>query len=102
MKSKKASFAELINTPTPILVDFYADWCAPCKMLTPTIQQLASVYKQKLKVIKINTEKNNALSAKYNIQSIPTLMLFKNGQSVWRQSGVIPYSVLEQEIKKHI
>ena len=83
--NKPKSFHQYINESKPVLVDFYADWCGPCKVI----------------VLKINVDKNAKVSAKYQIQSIPTLILFKNGQIKWRQSGVVPVKQLEQIISTY-
>jgi len=98
LKSIK-SFHELIeNEEKPVLVDFYADWCGPCKMVSPVIKQIAGEYKDKLITIKIDTDKKPAISAKYNITSIPTIMMFYRGQSVMRLQGAQPYEVIKQNI----
>jgi thioredoxin 1 len=93
------SFEELIKThDKPILVDFWAEWCGPCKTLAPTIKQIASDFKGKLTVIKVNVDEKPQLSAEYRIQGIPTLMLFDKGQITWRISGALPYDQLKQEL----
>jgi len=86
-----ANFNELIHDTKPVLVDFYADWCQPCKMVTPILQKVKHEMGEKVRIVKINVDNNQAISAKYNIRSIPTLMLFKNGQMVFNQAGVISY-----------
>ena len=95
----KPSFAELINSTIPVLVDFHADWCGPCKMLAPTVKQVAGEYREQLKVIKIDVDKNQQLSVKYAIRGVPTLILFKEGKILWQQSGVMSYSDLVNRIK---
>lgn len=84
-----ASFMEIINGDRPVLIDFHADWCGPCKMLSPIIQQVAKDLDGKVRVIKIDVDKNVALADKFQIRGVPTMMLFKDGKSVWRQSGVL-------------
>jgi len=84
-----ASFTEIINGDRPVLIDFHADWCGPCKMLSPIIQQVAKDLDGKVRVIKIDVDKNVALADKFQIRGVPTMMLFKDGKSVWRQSGVL-------------
>lgn len=83
------NFNEIINQETPVLVDFYADWCAPCKMMPPILKQLKDNLGDKIRIIKIDSEKNPALSQKYQIRSIPTLILFKKGEAAWQHSGVL-------------
>ena len=84
----KASFDELINQEKPVLVDFYADWCGPCKMQAPILQDVVGEIDGKARIIKIDVDKNPDVAVKYQVRGIPTLILFKNGQPVWRQSGV--------------
>jgi thioredoxin 1 len=95
----KQTFSELINGDTPVLIDFYADWCGPCKMMSPVIEEVAKDMGDKLKVIKIDTDKNQAVSMKYGIQGIPTFMLFKNGKILWRASGAMPKHELTKALK---
>ncbi|WKK75655.2 thioredoxin [Marivirga salinae] len=92
-----ASFGDLIKSETPVLVDFYADWCGPCKMMAPYLEEVAQKMKGKVKVIKVDVDKNQQASAKYQVQSIPTLILFQNGQIKWRQAGVVdPNTIMSQ------
>jgi len=81
------TFADLINSETPVLVDFYADWCGPCKMMAPELEKFAETMKGKVKVIKVDVDKNQSAAMQYRIQGIPTLVLFKKGEIKWRQSG---------------
>ena len=98
----KAKFSNLIKGQTPVLVDFYADWCQPCKVLSPTIQKVANQLDGQVKVIKINVDRNREVSTRYNIRSIPTLVLFNEGKVVWRQSGVLNEGQLLSSIKPHL
>ncbi|PRY14291.1 thioredoxin [Pontibacter ummariensis] len=99
----KKSFQELINSPgMPVLVDFYADWCGPCKTMNPIVQQVASQYNGKLKVIKINVDNNQAAAAQYRVQGVPTFILFHQGQQVWRQAGAVPAHQLSQVIQQYV
>ena len=92
-----STFNNLINGNTPVLVDFYADWCGPCKMMAPYLEEVASKMKGKVKVIKVDVDKNQAVSAKFQVQSIPTLILFKEGHIKWRQAGVVdPQTIMSQ------
>lgn len=93
-----AQFKDIINENKPVLVDFYADWCHPCKMVTPILQNVKMDLGDQVKIIKINVDNNPEISAKYGIRSIPTLMLFKNGQLKFNQAGVLP----AEEIKRII
>jgi thioredoxin 1 len=93
-----ASFSELINGETPVLVDFYADWCGPCKMMAPYLEQVADEMKGQVKVIKVDVDRNQQAAAHFKVQSIPTLMLFHKGEIKWRQAGVVPPQVIKQQI----
>lgn len=98
-KIMTGNFKKIISSGTPVLVDFYADWCQPCKVQSPVIHELAEEYKEKVRFIKINVDKNQAISEQYMVQSIPTLIIFKNGQAKWRQAGVTPKNVLKNVIE---
>ncbi len=97
----KKSFSDYIKEDKPVLVDFYADWCGPCKVMHPILEELKKKLNDEVTVLKINVDKNARVAAKYQIQSIPTLILFKKGQIKWRQSGVVPSKQLEQIILQH-
>jgi thioredoxin 1 len=97
-----SKFSELLKTPEPVLVDFSAEWCGPCKQLKPILEQLKSKIGDSAKIIKIDVDKNKSLSVQFQIRSVPTLILFKDGKSVWRQSGVVPVHTLEGIIKQYV
>lgn len=103
MSTMPKSFEELIHTSNlPVLVDFYADWCGPCKMVSPTIEKLSKEFKGSLITVKINTEKRQSIAARYGIQSIPTIMLFHKGAQLMRLQGAYPYEALRAELIKNL
>jgi thioredoxin 1 len=95
------TFSELINRDEPVLVDFYADWCAPCKAMKPILNDVKNQMGEQISIFKIDVDKNQGLSDQFGIRSIPTLILFKNGEPVWRKSGMASSVELQQEISKH-
>ncbi|MBK6338633.1 MAG: thioredoxin [Bacteroidetes bacterium] len=97
-----SEFKSIINSEKPTLVDFYAEWCGPCKTMQPILKQLKTMVGDNAKIIKIDVDKNGQLSSFYQIQGVPTLILFKDGQIKWRQSGVVSAKDLEQIIKKNL
>lgn len=84
-----AKFKEIINSNQLILVDFYADWCGPCKMMSPILQEVKGIIKDDVKIIKINVDQHQDLASHFMVRGVPTLMLFKSGKMLWRQSGVL-------------
>ena len=94
-------YGDLIKSSPLVLVDFSASWCGPCQTLAPIIDRLAKKVGGKAKIVKIDVDKNQALASKLNVRGVPTLVLYKNGQPVWRQSGVVPEDQLLKLIEHH-
>ena len=94
------TFQEIINQNKPVLVDFFATWCGPCKMMSPILTDLKNRVGDKADIIKIDVDKNPQAAVAYQVQSVPTLVLFKSGKVIWRQSGVVPANALEQLINQ--
>jgi thioredoxin 1 len=99
--NKMSKFTELIKGETPVLVDFYATWCGPCKTMSPILEDVKSQLKGKAKVLKIDVDKNPQASAYYQVRSVPTLILFKKGKQLWRQSGVVQANQIIQIINQN-
>ena len=94
--------AEVIRSETPVVVDFWAEWCMPCKMIAPVLEQISQDYAGKLKVAKVNVDDNGEIAQKYNIVSIPTLLLFKDGEVVGQQVGAVPRETIEGMFKTYV
>ena len=97
----KNSFNILINSDQTVLVDFFATWCGPCKLLAPILKQVKDELGDSIKIIKVDVDKNQPLAAKYQVRGVPTLLLFKNGKQLWRQSGVLQKNELVSIINQH-
>lgn len=97
-----ANFDEVINSGKPVLVDFWAEWCGPCKMIGPVVEELAGDYEGKAVVAKLNVDENPTVTAKFGVRNIPTLLVFKGGQVVDKQIGAVPKSVLNQKLAAQV
>jgi thioredoxin 1 len=97
-----ANFDQIIASDQPVLIDFWADWCAPCKMIAPVVEELAGDFQGKAVVGKLDVQENSVVPSRYGIRNIPTLLVFKNGQLVDKQVGVVPKTVLAQKLNNAI
>ncbi|HEX9980975.1 MAG TPA: thioredoxin [Flavobacterium sp.] len=96
-----AKFNDLINSDKAVLVDFFATWCGPCQTLSPILKQVKDDLGESVSVIKIDVDKNQSLASQYNVRGVPTMMLFRNGKQLWRQSGVMPKKEIIRMIELH-
>ena len=97
-----ATFNDAINGDKPVLVDFWAEWCGPCKMIGPLVEELAADYEGKAVIAKLNVDENPETTARFGVRSIPTLLVFKNGQIVDKQIGAVPKSILAQKLQAQV
>jgi thioredoxin 1 len=99
---KQKTFSEIIRSDKPVLVDFSAEWCGPCRMMKPILEELKTKIGDKATIIKVDVDESPLVSSVYNIQGVPTLILFKNGNILWRQAGVVPAAHLEKIINQNL
>lgn len=97
-----SSFQELIQSEKPVLVDFFAEWCGPCKMMAPILKEVKEHLGDAVTIVKVDVDKNPAAASQFQIQGVPTLMIFQEGRVKWRQSGVVPARQLESVLKSAI
>jgi thioredoxin 1 len=98
----KGNFETIINDSRPVIVDFHALWCSPCKMQSPILKEVAAELGESVKIIKIDVDQNNEIAGRYNVQSVPTLIIFKNGKLIWRQSGVVSKNQLKSVLIQNV
>ena len=98
----KSKFSEIIKGDKPVLVDFFATWCGPCKMLSPILDEVKAELGDTVKIVKVDVDKNQPLTAHYQVRGVPTMILFKESKQLWRQSGVVPKHELIQLLNTHI
>ncbi|MCR9063017.1 MAG: thioredoxin [Cytophagales bacterium] len=96
------TFEELIASEKPVLIDFFAEWCGPCKAMAPALQQLADEMGEKVRIVKIDIDKNPALQRKYKVSGVPTIMVFKNSKQLFRQSGAMMLPQLKSIVTPHL
>jgi len=102
MNNNKETFREIINGDKPVFVDFYADWCGPCKMMAPVVEEFSKEMGDRVRVLKVDVDRNPRAAQAYQIQGVPTMMLFRNGKVLWREAGVVPGHVLRQVVAPHL
>ena len=96
------TFEKMIHGPKPVLIDFFAEWCGPCKMMPPVLSQLKEQMGDSIRIIKIDVDKNPKIASEYQVRSVPTLMLLQKGKNVWKQSGVLDANSLHRQIKDQL
>lgn len=94
-----SAFNDIIQSDKPVLVDFYATWCGPCKMMEPILKELSSMVGDDARIIKVDVDKNPTAAAAYNVMGVPTLIIFKNGKTIWRESGIFDAAELKRKLE---
>ena len=102
METKPRAFNEIIQDKKPVLVDFSAEWCGPCKMMAPVLKEVKSILRDDVTILKIDVDRNSHLAAQYSVQAVPTLIILKEGQIKWRHSGVMPAAQLQTIIRSFL
>ena len=97
-----SNFNEIINQNKPVLIDFFAEWCGPCKMMSPILKEVKETLGTSVSIIKIDVDKNQSLASKYQVRGVPTFMIFKNGKQLWRQSGMLQKNELIEKLKSQL
>ncbi|MCF8714407.1 thioredoxin [Joostella atrarenae] len=98
----KSSFKDIIEVNKPVLIDFYADWCGPCQTMMPVLDEVKQAMGNNINIIKVNVDKNQELAGRFQVRGVPTFMIFKDGASVWRQSGMISKNDLVKKLTEHL
>lgn len=101
-QAKSKSFQDLINSENLVLIDFFTEWCGPCKMMKPILEEVKESVGNKARILKVDVDKNERVAAQYQVTGVPTLILFKHGNPVWRQSGVVQPSALKNVIESNV
>lgn len=99
---QKESFQSIISQQEPVLVDFYADWCGPCQMMSSVVQEMAEEFRGRLRVLKVDIDRNPAVAAKYGVRGVPTFIIFRNAQILWQHSGAMPAHQFRHQLEQYV